>query len=72
MRRAYNLARAFSMSSSGGEVEKLSDAIHKWRHTRAMASAKVGTGLAYQAAVRWVIGQRSCNAWAASRPTSLK
>ena len=37
-------------------------AISRWRRTRAMASTKVGDGLAYQAAVRWVIGWRSCNA----------
>ena len=65
MRRAYNLAGTFSMSSSSYDVEKLCDAVHKWRHTRAMASTKVGTGLAYQAAVRWMIGRRFCNAWAA-------
>ena len=32
---------------------------------RAMASTKVGDGLSYQAALRWVMGRRFCNAWAA-------
>ena len=30
-----------------------------------MASTKVGDGLSYQAALRWVMGRRFCNAWAA-------
>ena len=30
-----------------------------------MASTKVGDGLSYQAALRWVMGCRFCNAWAA-------
>ena len=30
-----------------------------------MASTKVGDGLSYQAALRWVIGCRFCNPWAA-------
>ena len=58
-------AGAFSSSGSSDDVEKPCEAIQRWRRTRAMASTKVGTGLAYQATVRWVIGQRSCNAWAA-------
>ena len=36
-----------------------------WRRARAMASTKVGDGLSYQAALRWVMGRRFCNAWAA-------
>ena len=47
------------------DVEKLSDAIHRSRRTRAMASTKAGAGLAYQAAVRWVIGRCSCSEWEA-------
>ena len=54
------------MSGSATDSEKPSDASHRWRRTRAMASTKVGDGLSYQAAVRWVMGRRFCNAWAAS------
>ena len=50
---------------SGGDVEKLSDAIHRSRRTRAMASTKVGAGVAYQAVVRWVIGRCSYSEWEA-------
>ena len=50
---------------SATDSEKPSDASQRWRRTRAMASTKVGDGLSYQAAVRWVMGWRFCNAWAA-------
>ena len=53
------------MSGSATDSEKPSDASHRWRLTRAMASTKVGDGLSYQAALRWVMGRRFCNAWAA-------
>ena len=41
-----------------------------------MASTKVGDGLLYQAALRWVMGRRFCNAWATrvvqeKRPSSM-
>ena len=66
MSRAYNSGRSFSRSSSGADVEKLWDAIHRCRRANAMASTKVGTGLMYQAAVRCVIGWSCCNEWAAN------
>ena len=44
------------MSELATDVEKPSDASQRWRRTRAMASTKVGDGLSYQAAVRWVMG----------------
>ena len=47
------------------DSEKPSDASHRWRRTRAMASTKVGDGLSYQAALRWVIGRCFCSEWAA-------
>ena len=53
------------MSGSATDSEKPSDASHRWRRARAMASTKVGDGLSYQAALRWVMGRRFCNAWAA-------
>ena len=53
------------MSGSATDSEKPSDASHRWRRARAMASTKVGDGLSYQAALRWVMGCRFCNAWAA-------
>lgn len=65
MRRAYSLSGTFSTSASGTDIEKVCDAIHRWRRTKAMASTKVGDGLAYQAAVRWTMGRRSCDPWAA-------
>ena len=36
--------------------EKPSDASYRWRCTKAMTSTKVGDGLSYQAARRWVMG----------------
>ena len=53
------------MSGSATDSEKPSDAGHRWRRTRVMASTKVGDGLSYQAALRRVMGWRFCNAWAA-------
>ena len=50
---------------SHADSEKLPEAIHRWRRINAMASAKVGAGLAYQAAVRWIMGCCCCNRWAA-------
>ena len=44
------------MSVLAADSEKPSEASHKCRRARAMASTKVGDGLAYQAAVRWVMG----------------
>ena len=66
MSRAYNLSEAFSRSVPEADIERVRDAaIHRWRRTRVMASANVGAGLAYHAAVRWMIERRFCNAWAA-------
>ena len=44
------------MSVLAADSEKPSEASHRCRRARAMASTKVGDGLAYQAAVRWVMG----------------
>ena len=49
------------MSGSATDSEKPSDASHRWRRARAMASTKVGDGLSYPAALRWVMGCRFCN-----------
>ena len=51
------------MSGSATDSAKPSDASQRWRRTRAMASTKVGDGLSYQAAVRWVIGRCFCSEW---------
>ena len=53
------------MSGSAADIEKPSDDSHKCRRTDAMASMKVGAGLAYQAAVRWVSCPCCRNRWAA-------
>ena len=57
--------RGRRISGSAAVSEKPSDISHKWRRTRAMASTKVGDGLAYQAAVRWAEGRCCCSRWAA-------
>ena len=65
MRRAQSLSGTFSTSASGTDIEKVCDAIYGWRRAMAMASTKVSAGLAYQAAVRWMIGWCPCDSWAA-------
>ena len=54
MRRSYSEAGAFSLSLSRAGSDP-PEAIHRWRRINAMASAKVGAGLAYQTAVRWIM-----------------
>ena len=56
---------SFRTSWSAVDSEKPSDASHRWRRTRAMASTKVGDGLSHQAAARWAIGRSCCRTWAA-------
>ena len=63
--RRYRVAGSSCASGSPADSSKPSDASHRCRRTRAMASTKVGDGLSYQAALRWVMGCRFCNAWAA-------
>ena len=53
------------MPGPAADSEKPPGASHRWRRTRAMASTKAGDSLSYQAAVRWVMGRRFCNEWAA-------
>ena len=55
----------FSLWGCDGDIEKPSDASHRWWRTKAMASTKVGAGLAYHAAVRWIMGRCFCSRWAA-------
>ena len=52
------------VSGSAEDREKPSDASHRRRRTRAMASPKVGDGLPYQAALRLGHGAPVCKAWA--------
>ena len=54
-----------SVVQSGGEFLYVWGGSHRRRLTRAMASTKVGDGLSYQAAVRWVMGCSCCRRWAA-------
>ena len=46
----------FRTSGSEGDMRKVSEQDHKDRRTKAIASEKVGKGLAYQAADRTGIG----------------
>ena len=53
------------ISGSPSDMEKLPEACHRSLRTKAMASANVGSGLAYQAAARGMAGPPFCVRWLA-------
>lgn len=65
MSRLNNGTGTFIMSGSSPDMGKVSDACHRSRRTSAMASAKVGRDLAYQAAERGIAGRSFRKVWAA-------
>ena len=65
MRRLNNGVGTFVISGPSSDMEKLPEACHRSLRTRAMASANVGSDLAYHAAGRGMAGPSFCDRWLA-------